>query len=95
MIKVEVKYILKPDQRDAFLGAIIAQGIDRASKNENGNICYDFEVPNEKDVLYLHELWANQNALSSHAEQEHYKALAELKAKYVEETIIEKEEVKE
>ena len=43
MIKVEVKYILKPDQRDSFYNSIIEQGIDTAAKNEEGNLKYDFE----------------------------------------------------
>lgn len=92
MIKVEVKYVLKPDMRDAFYSAIVSQGIDKASKNENGNQRYEFDIPeNEKDILYLHELWENQASLDAHAKTEHYKALAKLKAKYVIETIIEKE----
>ena len=92
MIKVEVKYILKPNMREAFYSSIIAQKIYIASKNEKGNQRYDFDIPeNEKDILYLHELWENQASLDAHAKTEHYKALAGLKAKYVIETIIEKE----
>lgn len=91
MIKVEVKYILKPDQRDNFYDAIISQGIDTAAKNEEGNIKYDFDIPDEKDILYLHELWLDEAALKAHGEMPHYKALAELKAKYVIDTLIDKE----
>ena len=94
MIKVEVKYILKPDRRDNFYNAIVSAGIDLAAKNEEGNLRYDFEIPeNEKDILYLHELWENAEVLAAHAEMPHYAALGELKAKYVIDTIIEKENV--
>lgn len=92
-IKVEVKYVLKQNQRDNFYGAIVKQGIDVAAQNENGNIKYDFEIPaNEKDILYLHEIWADAESLKAHGEMPHYKALALLKAEYVEETIIDKTE---
>ena len=90
MIKVEVKYILKSGQRDAFYNAIISQGIDIAAKNEDGNIKYDFEISKEKDLLFLHEIWRDEDSLSLHGEMPHYKALAALKAQYVEETLIEK-----
>ncbi|MCR5207272.1 MAG: GNAT family N-acetyltransferase [Eubacterium sp.] len=92
MITVEVKYIMKPGQRDNFYNAIISQGIDRAAKDENGNLRYDFEIPeNEEDILYLHELWRDGEALDAHARMPHYKALGRLKAEYVKETIIKKE----
>lgn len=93
MIKVEVKYILKPSQRDAFYGAIVSQGIDKAAQAEDGNLRYDFDIPDEADILYLHELWRDGEALSAHGTMPHYKALAELKAQYVLETLIEKETV--
>lgn len=91
MIKVEVKYILKPNQRENFYNAIILQGIDVAAKNEEGNVKYDFDIPDEKDILYLHELWKDEAALTAHGTMPHYKALAELKAKYVTQTLIDKE----
>lgn len=92
-IKVEVKYILKPNQRDNFYNAIINQGIDVAAKNEEGNIKYDFDIPEEKDILYLHEIWKDQEALTAHGQIEHYATLGKLKAEYVIDTIIEKEEI--
>jgi quinol monooxygenase YgiN len=94
MIKVEVKYILKSGQRYNFCSAIFVQKIDDSARRESGNLKYDFDIPeDEPDILYLHELWENQQALEAHAKMPHYAALAELKAKYVEETIIDKTEV--
>lgn len=94
MIKDEVKYILKQGQRDAFYNAIVEQGIDVAAENEDGNIKYDFDIPvDERDVLYLHEMWKDAEALTLHGQMEHYKALALLKEKYVLDTIIEKTDV--
>lgn len=93
MIKVEVKYILKPGQRDGFYDSIISQGIDKASQNEDGNLKYDFEITDEKDILYLHELWRDAEALSNHSQAPHYQELAKLKAEYVLETLIEKTDI--
>ncbi|MCR4925751.1 MAG: antibiotic biosynthesis monooxygenase [Clostridiales bacterium] len=91
MIKVEVKYIIKSGQRDNFYNAVIQQGIDKASKSEEGNIKYAFEIPeNENDIIYLHEIWKDDNAVLSHSNSEHYKALSLLKSEFVVDTIIEK-----
>lgn len=91
MIKVEVKYILKPSQRDNFYNSIVSQGIDGAARNEDGNIRYEFEIPAEADILYLHELWRDEESLAAHATMPHYRAMAQLKSKYVKETVIEKD----
>lgn len=94
MIRVEVKYILKSGCREAFYSSIVSQKIDKAAQNEEGNIRYDFEIPDdEPDLLYLHELWKNAEVLEAHSRMSHFKAHAELKAKYVVETVIEKEEI--
>ena len=92
MIKLEVRYILKKDMREAFYNGILSQGIDKDARAEDGNLRYDFEIPAESDALLLHELWENQEALDRHAEMPHYKALALLKEKYVLETLIDKNE---
>lgn len=88
-----MKYILKPNQRDNFYNAIINQCIDVASKNEECNIKYDFDITEEKDILYLHEIWKDQEALTAHGQMEHYATLGKPKAEYVIDTIIEKEEI--
>lgn len=91
MIKVEVKYILKHGQRDNFYNAIVEQGTDVDAKNEAGNINYDFDIPvDEPDILYLHEIWKDAEALTLHGQMEHYKSLVVLKEKYVLDTTIEK-----
>ena len=91
MIKVEVKYLLKTGQRNNFYNAIVKKGIDVAAKNEEGNVKYDFDIPtNESDVLYLYELWQDEDALTAHAQMEHYKFLGALKEMYVIETILDK-----
>lgn len=94
MVKVEVKYILKKGQRNVFYNAIVEQVIDVAAKNEAGNIKYDFDIPaDEPDILYLHEIWADAEALAMHGQMAHYAELAVLKEEYVLETIIDKQEI--
>ena len=91
MIVLNVTYKCKPDMREEFLEMIMAEGLDEASRAEAGNIKYDYYIPTDSDdELLLVEKWANQDALAFHGSQPHFKRLGEMKAAYVDETIIEK-----
>ena len=90
MIKLEVTYNMKPEVRDEFYNSIVEQGIDVAARNEAGNIKYDFEISDDKSVLYLHEIWKDEAALAAHGQMPHFKALAALKEKLGVTTDIEK-----
>ena len=79
--------------REKFLETIMAEGLDEASRAEEGNIKYDYYIPTDgSSDLFLLEKWRDKEALSEHMQTPHLKRLAELKADYVNETIIERYE---
>ena len=91
MIVLNVTYKCKPDKREEFLEMIYAEGIDVASRAEAGNIVYDYYFPTEgDDDLFLLEKWHDEVALAKHGKQPHLARLKEIKAEYVNDTIIEK-----
>ena len=94
MIVLNVTYKCKPDMRDEFLEAIYTEGIDVACRGVDGNIKYDYYTPVDgSDDLLLVEKWRDADALAAHGRQEHFAKLGELKAEFVDDTVIEKFEV--
>ena len=91
MIVLNVTYKCKPDMRDEFLEMIYTEGIDVASRGEEGNIKYDYYTPvDNSDDLLLVEKWRDAEALAAHGKQPHFARLGELKKEFVLDTIIEK-----
>lgn len=91
MIVLNVTYRCKPDRRGEFLEMIYSEGIDADCRNEDGNIKYDYYLPADgSDELLLVEKWRDAEALAAHGRQPHYARLGELKAEFVNDTIIEK-----
>ena len=96
MIVLNVTYKCKPDMREEFLEAIMTEGIDIASRNEAGNIKYDYYFPADgSSDLLLVEKWKDAEALAEHGRQAHFARLKEIKAEYVLDTVIEKFEAQE
>ena len=94
MIVLNVTYRCKPGMRDEFLQKIQAEGIDAASRAEDGNLKYDYYVPVAGgDELFLLEKWQDGAAIAAHSKQPHFLRLGQLKPEYVEDTVIEKFEV--
>ena len=94
MIVLNVTYKCKPDLRDEFLEMIYTEGIDTASRSEEGNIKYDYYTPVDgSDDLLLLEKWRDAEALDAHGRQPHFARLGELKKEFVIDTIIEKFEI--
>lgn len=94
MIVLNVMYKCRPGMREEFLEAILREGIDEASRNEAGNLKYDYYIPFDGgDDLLLVEKWRDETALKSHAETPHYAKLKELKPEFVTETILERFEL--
>ena len=88
---LNVTYRCKPGVREKFLGAIRAEGLDEASRSETGNIKYDFYfAANDPDDLFLFEKWADEEAVRSHNQEPHFRRLGELKAEFVDETVLER-----
>ena len=91
---IEVHYYLKDGKREEFYRTIMERGIAAASRAEKGNEKYDyFYSPDNKNELLLIELWASEEVLKQHRETEHFKALGELKKKYVVDTVIKRYQV--
>jgi quinol monooxygenase YgiN len=91
MIILNVIYKCKPGRRDAFLEAIRAEGIDAACRAEAGNIKYDYYRPVDgSDELLLVEKWQDAEVLAAHGKQLHLARLGEIKAEFVDDTVIEK-----
>ena len=94
MIVLNVTYRCRPEMREAFLEMIMTEGIDVASRAEDGNEKYDYYTPADgSDDLLLVEKWRDADALARHVKQPHYARLGELKSEFVLETVIEKFEV--
>ena len=86
---VEVHYYVRPGMRQAFYDALSESGIPAASRAEAGNVQYDYYFsPEQEDELLLLELWQDAEAVRLHGETPHFKALGELKAEYVTDTVI-------
>ena len=91
MIVLNVTYKCKSGKRDAFLDAIQAEGLDEACRNEDGNFKYDYYFPvSGSDEMLLVEKWRDAEVLAIHSGMAHFKRIGELKAEFVDETVIEK-----
>ena len=94
MIVLNVTYKCKPRMRDEFLEMIVTEGIDVASRSDDGNLKYDYYIPADGgDELLLVEKWTDADALSKHLKKSHLARLGELKSTYVIDAAIEKYEV--
>ena len=91
MLVLNVTYKCKPDMREEFMAMVYTEGVDIACRTKDGNIKYDYYTPvGSSDDLLLDEKWRNADALAAYGRQPHYARLGELKAEYVDETVIEK-----
>lgn len=70
-----------------FMETVESLGIPQATRNEKGCLKYVFEISSDKDEVYLHELWENEECLDTHKTQPHLKKLIELKDKFQIETV--------
>ena len=88
---LNVTYKCKEGMREKFLEAIKAEGLDEASRSEEGNFKYDFYFADEDpDELLLVEKWADADAVKSHNTEPHFRRFGELKAEFVSETVLER-----
>lgn len=102
MIVLNVTYKCKPGMRDAFLETIMNEKIDEICRAEDGNSKYDYYLPSRSCVsqatadteeLILIEHWRDEKAVSVHKAKPHFARIGEIKAEFVEETIIERFEI--
>ena len=93
MLVFNVTFRCKPDMRDAFLKAIVSEGIDAAARGEAGNLKYDYYLPVDNDCdLLLIEKYKDAAAVAEHVRQPHTARLVELKEAYVADMILEQYE---
>lgn len=89
MLVLNVYYKAKPGKREEFYQAVQESGVPEASRQEAGNIRYDyFRAEDDPDLLLLVEHWKDQDAFDFHIQQPHFKALGSIKEKYVADTDI-------
>ncbi len=90
-ILLHVTYKVKKGTRERFIQKVKECGIITSSKQEPGNLYYEYYFPIECDEsILLIESWTNAKAIELHMKADHYKLLTELKKEYVEETHIRK-----
>ena len=91
MLVFNVIFRCRPGQREAFLNAIVTEGIDTAARAEDGNLAYDFYTSADHgDELLLIEKYRDADAVAAHVRQPHTARLVELKETYVSEMSLEK-----
>lgn len=81
MLVLNVIFKCAPGTREELRNLVRAEGIDVASRNEEGNFKYEFFLSTEdpNDILLL-EWWKDVEAWQYHRTLPHYKKLDELKA---------------
>ena len=88
---MHVTYKVKEAKRGEFIQKVKELGIMVASKQEPGNLFYEYYYPiDDENSILLVEAWTNTNAQVLHTKTEHLKLLSKLKNEYVEATQIKK-----
>lgn len=79
MLILNVTYKCVPGKREELRDLIRSEGIDTASRGEEGNFKYDFYLSTEDpDDLLLVEHWKDVDAWQNHRTLPHYFRLSEL-----------------
>ena len=94
MLKVHVKYHLKPGTRDAFLAGITEKTLQDAVLHEAGCLKYDHSpVADDPAQVLLEEEWTSLQAQQTHLKQPHMARIAALKDQYMDHMDLDMEEV--
>lgn len=94
MLKVHVKYHLKPGTRDAFLAGITEKTLQDAVLHEDGCLKYDYSpVADDPDQVLLEEEWTSLQAQQIHLKQPHMARIAELKDRYMDHMDLDMEDI--
>lgn len=81
---LNVTYTIRPGKREEFYKTVTQAGIPKKSREEDGNLKYDYYFPaDKKDQILLIEVWKDQTVLNIHKETEHFKQLQVIKDSYV------------
>ena len=80
MLVLNVIFKCAPGKREELRELVRAEGIDVASRNEEGNYKYEFFLSTEdSDDILLLEWWKDVDAWQYHRTLPHYKKLDEIK----------------
>lgn len=80
MLVLNVIFKCAPGTREELRELVRAEGIDVASRNEEGNFKYEFFMSTEEpDDILLIEWWKDVDAWMAHRTLPHYKKLDEIK----------------
>lgn len=90
-MKLLVTYKLSNNDPSGFLRELSALGIPDVIRKESGCRRYEYFLPADgaADRIMLVEEWASAELQALHLEQPHMKRLADIKPRYVAETIVE------
>lgn len=95
MLILHVTYQTKKDMAKPFLEELFKSGAVDKTRNEKGNGMYHYFFPAEGDnEILLVEKWQDQECLEAHINSAHMQEIKAIKEKYVENTLLEKYEVK-
>jgi len=89
-----VTYTAKPGLRAAFHQIILDEQLQEASRNEPGNLTYDYFLSvDNPDELLLVEKWTDKKSLDEHCLLPHFIRLQALKKDYIKEVSVVRTEV--
>lgn len=91
MVLLNVMYTLKSGCKEEFINLLRQQNIIEDTRQEPGNIRYEFFFPIEDnhDILLV-EQWQDEQDFQSHLKTPHYKKFQQLKLQYIRDINIEK-----
>lgn len=82
MLYVNVTYTMPREHRDRFLAEIQEQTIMELTRQEQGNVAYEFSVPlDNAEQVYLREIW-EEEGFEAHKTSDNIKKLGMMKEKY-------------
>ena len=90
-MKLLVTYKLSNNDPSGFFRELSALGLPEVVRKENGCRRYEYFLPADgaADRILLVEEWESAELQALHLEQPHMKRLADIKPRYVAETIVE------
>lgn len=90
MLTLFVTYKVKPGLRDGFVHALFNEGIHAAVNAETGCLKYDYylDAQDENSVLLV-ERWESREDQQAHLLTPHMERMREIKARFVESTLLE------
>lgn len=86
-----VTYTVKAGARENFLKEVVDSGLLETIRREEGCLSYRYFLEAEDpQCLLLVEKWATERQQQAHLERPHMRHLAEIKARWIERTSIER-----